>query len=186
MVVGRRGSAVRVRAARQDDAGDIAKILLDAPQFAGTLDQDDLPGLVQRAEAALNSDTERQTLLVAELDGAVVGYAHVHWVSALFLPGPEGYVTELFVGRSARGHGCGSALLDQIHAIALGRKAARLFLVNGRQSEAYVRGFYSARGYSEANHLASFRRDLLPSLVRPAADALDPRASDDGSRRRHP
>ncbi len=185
MVIGRRASAPTVRAARQEDAGDIAKILLDAPQFAGTLGQDDLPGLVQRAEAALDRDSERQTLLVAELDGAVVGYAHVHWVSALFLPGPEGYVTELFVGRAARRHGCGSALLEKIHTIALQHQAARLFLVNGRQSEAYVRGFYSKHGFSEADHLASFRRELLPSRARPSADAVDPRAAEDGSRRRH-
>ena len=160
MVIGRRTSAASVRAARQEDAGAIAEILLEAPQFAGTLDQSDLPALVQRAEAAINSDLERQTLLVAELDGAVVGYAHVHWVTALFLPGPEGYVTELFVGRATRRLGCGSALLEHVHAIALQRKAARLFLVNGRQSDAYVRGFYSKRGFSEADHLASFRRDL--------------------------
>ena len=158
-------AAARVRAARREDAGDIARILVDAPQFAGTLDQADLSDLVHRAEAALSGDTGRQTLLVAELDGAVVGYAHVHWVSPLFLPGAEGYVTELFVRRDARRRGCGSALLDELHAIAVRHKAARLFLVNGRHSEAYVRGFYSKRGFVEADHLASFRREVGPDPV---------------------
>jgi len=176
MVIGRRTSSPRVRAARQEDAGAVAKILLDAPQFAGTLNQDDFPDLVQRAEAVLNSDSEQQTVLVADLNGAVVGYAHVHWVSAFFLPGPEGYITELFVGGAARGHGCGSALLEEIQTVALQRKAARLFLVNGRQSEAYVRGFYSKHGFSEADHLAGFRRELLSSPAQ---------AAEDGSRRRH-
>ncbi len=56
-----------------------------------TLGQDDFPNIVELASAtAIDSHGGQQTLLVAELDDAVVGYAHVHWVSALFLRGPEG------------------------------------------------------------------------------------------------
>ncbi len=152
------GSLPRVRAGRPEDAAAIAEVLLEAPQFAMTLGQDDFPNIVELASAtAIDSHGGQQTLLVAELDDAVVGYAHVHWVSALFLRGPEGYVTELFVRRTARGRGRGGALLEAIKTIALERKATRLFLVNSRQSEAYVRRFYPKHGFAEADHLASFR-----------------------------
>ena len=173
-VIGHGAAAPTIRAARPDDAPAIAKALLEAPQFDGTLSETDLPDLVQRVIAAIDGDQE--TMLVAELDGAAAGYAHVHWVSALFLPGPEGYVTELFVQRGARGRGCGSALLQSVEAIAMERKAARLFLVNGRQSEAYSGGFYPRHGFVEAAHLAVFRRELsirIPTGLnqRPAAGA---------------
>ncbi len=173
-VIGHGSAEPTIRAARPEDAPAIAKALLEAPRFDGTLSERDLPDLVERAIAAIGGDQE--TMLVAELDGAAAGYTHVHWVSALFLSGPEGYVTELFVQRGARGRGCGSALLQAVEAIALERKAARVFLLNGRQSEAYSGGFYPKRGFVEAVHLAVFRRELSARVrtgpnQRPAADA---------------
>ena len=158
-VIGHGAAAPTIRAARPEDAPAIAKALLEAPQFDGTLTESDLPDLLQRAKAAIDSD--QQTTLVAELDGAAAGYTHVHWVSALFLPGREGYVTELFVQRGARGRGCGRALLQRVEAIAMERGAARLFLVNGRQSETYIGGFYPRHGFVETDHLAGFRRELM-------------------------
>jgi ribosomal protein S18 acetylase RimI-like enzyme len=157
-MIGDGAAAPTIRAARPEDAPGIAKALLEAPQFDGTLSEKGLSNLVERAIAAIGGDQE--TMLVAELDGAAAGYTHVHWVSALFLPGPEGYVTELFVQRGARGRGCGTALLQAVEAIGVERRAARLFLLNGRQSEAYSGGYYPRRGFVEAVHLAAFRREL--------------------------
>ena len=157
-MIGDGAAAPTIRAARPEDAPGIAKALLEAPQFDGTLSEKGLSNLVERAIAAIGGDQE--TMLVAELDGAAAGYTHVHWVSALFLPGPEGYVTELFVQRGARGRGCGTALLQAVEAIGVERRAARLFLLNGRQSEAYSGGYYPRRGFVEAVPLATFRREL--------------------------
>ena len=163
--------SVHVRVARPQDAEAIATALLDAGQQrierAGVVQNttvltgNDRPQLVARADAAIRENQDgARTLLVAQLDGHVAGYAHVHWVPVLFLPGLEGYVTELFVAAADRGRGCGSALLERIKALAEERNAARLFLVNGRQSTAYEREFYRKHGFTEAAHLAPFRREL--------------------------
>ena len=152
-----------VRLAGAHDAEGIALAVLDAPQFAAKLTGNDLKTIVGRAERAVLSVDGQQTLLVAELRGEVAGYAHVHWVSPFFLPGPEGYISSLFVRRSARGRGCGRALLHAIRSAAVERKAARLFLVNGRQTEAYSRAFYPSNGFTEASHLASFRWEVSPA-----------------------
>lgn len=155
--------AVVVRRAGRGDAEAIVTALLDAPQFAARLTADDRPELVARTQAAIQSgDDTRRVLLVAELEGEVVGYAHVHWIPMLFLAGVEGYVSELFVRRTARGRGCGGQLLATIEHLAKERGAARLFLLNGRESPAYRRGFYPKHGFREATHLAPFRREPAP------------------------
>lgn len=136
----------------------MARAVLEAPQFHEWLNDDDLPELVDRARAAVAGAGTGCDVLVAELDGAVTGYAHVTWVTTVYLPGPEGYVTELFVVKAARGRGCGSALLDEIEALAARRHAARLFLLNSRESEAYLRDFYLTKGFTETTHLAPLRR----------------------------
>jgi hypothetical protein len=96
---------VHVRVARAEDAEAMATALIDAGrqriERAGapptsSLTDDDRPQLVARAAAAINgSQGGSRTLLVAQVDGRVAGYAHVHWVRLVFLPGVEGYVTEL-------------------------------------------------------------------------------------------
>ena len=159
-MIGDGAAAPTIRAARPEDAPGIAKALLEAPQFDGTLSEKGLSNLVERAIAAIGGDQE--TMLVAELDGAAAGYTHVHWVSALFLPGPEGYVTELFVQRGARGRGCGTALLQAVEAIGVERRAARLFLLNGRQSEAYSGGYYRGAGSSRRFILQLFAASSAP------------------------
>ena len=88
--------------------------------------------------------------------GDVVGYGAVHWMPTLFLPGPEGYVSELFVGESARGQGVGTKLLEAMKEEAEERGCSRLLVVNMRYRESYERGFYRKCGWEERPDAANF------------------------------
>lgn len=99
---------------------------------------------------------ENHSVLVAEYDGDVVGYAAVHWLPYLFLPAPEGFISELFVSEYFRGKGIGARLLDEITKRAKERDCARLHLVNGRNRPSYEMRFYHKRGFVERESLANF------------------------------
>jgi len=112
-----------------------------------------------QVERQLASDlsTDSHTLYVAMDDnGSLSGYAAVHWLPYLFMPGPESYVSELFVAIDARGQGTGTQLLETIRLEAQQRGCSRLSLVNMRQRESYQRGFYKSRGWQERPEAANF------------------------------
>lgn len=94
---------------------------------------------------------------VAELtNGNVVGYALVHWLPSLFLPSPEGYLSELFVEEAYRGNGIGRRLLDAVVAEAKDRKCSRLSLIANRTRESYRRKYYLKAGWLERDGMAVF------------------------------
>ncbi|MCL6477309.1 MAG: GNAT family N-acetyltransferase [Peptococcaceae bacterium] len=94
-------------------------------------------------------------MLVAENEtGEVIGYTAVHWLPYLILAGPEGYVSELFIRRSVRGNGVGRMLLEEVKKQAVLRGCSRLLLLNGRNRESYVRGFYKKLGGGSIGELS--------------------------------
>lgn len=96
------------------------------------------------------------TLLVAEGEASrVVGYLFVHWLPNLIFGG-EGYVSELFVLPNERGHGFGTALLDEARRQGVARGYQRLSLFNRRERESYQRGFYPRHGWVERSDAALF------------------------------
>ncbi len=96
-------------------------------------------------------------MLVAESGaGRVLGYISVHWIPFLFLEGAEGYISELFVHKAARGSGVGSSLLHAVTEEARMRGCACLMLLNGRTRESYQREFYKKRGWRERETMANF------------------------------
>ena len=153
---------MNVRPARDSDADAIASVLFDEGGF-GFQQREDAEESRRRIrrQAAATVGNERASLLVAESGaGTVVGYTAVTWVTCLFLPGDEAYVTELFVRRAARGAGVGTALLDEVERIARERGCARLSLLNMRSKESYRRGYYAERGWRERTEAAAFVKML--------------------------
>ena len=69
---------------------------------------------------------------------------------------PEGYISELFVRKSARGQGIGTRLLAAVEDEAATRGCSRLRLLNLRNRESYQRGFYRKRGWEEWQDAANF------------------------------
>jgi GNAT superfamily N-acetyltransferase len=102
------------------------------------------------------SDKSHSIYVAADQENIPAGYISAHWLPHLFLSGPEGYVSELFVSASARGGGIGAALLDAVRNEAKLRGCSRLSLLNGRQRESYHRKFYEKQGWEERPGMANF------------------------------
>jgi GNAT superfamily N-acetyltransferase len=101
-------------------------------------------------------------LLVAEApEESIVGYGSVHWLPYLFMRGPEGFVSELFVRESARGQGVGKQLLEAIETESRARGCVRLSLINLRSRESYQRQFYIKAGWEERGEAANFIYRIL-------------------------
>lgn len=104
--------------------------------------------------------TSHSIYVAHDSDGTLVGYVAVHWLPCLFLPGPEGFISELFVDAPSRGQSLGRRLLEVVEKEARARGCSRMQLINFRSRESYIRGFYSQLGWSEREDAASFTLTL--------------------------
>jgi GNAT superfamily N-acetyltransferase len=95
-------------------------------------------------------------IFVAEKGSEIVGYIAIHWLFYAFLPGPEGYISELFVSEKARGLGIGSLLIKEVIMHAKRKGCSRLMLANNRNRLSYEKGFYKKNGFVEREHIANF------------------------------
>jgi len=88
-----------IREATNADAPQLAQLLRSIGWFSG------LEGMSLEAREAsihahlaVSTATAGCTTLVAETaDGSIAGYCAVHWLHELFMPGPESYLSELFL-----------------------------------------------------------------------------------------
>ena len=151
-------STITVRNALPEDAAAIDTILRSLGWFDHL---DEIPPAESQARIARQIAEKcppgaDNTLLVAETAaGGVNGYLFVHWLPNLIF-GDEGYVSELFVLPESRGHGIGTALLEEARRIGIARGCARLALFNRRERESYQRGFYPRHGWVERTDAALF------------------------------
>jgi GNAT superfamily N-acetyltransferase len=149
---------VQIRRAQMADTDAITHILRALGWFAH-LNSEPYESTKRRIahQLKLCASADSHSVYVAQSSaGAVVGYGAVHWMPTLFLPGPEGYVSELFVGESARGQGVGAQLLETMKEEARERGCSRLLVVNMRYRESYERGFYRKHGWEERPDAANF------------------------------
>ncbi|MEZ0371229.1 MAG: N-acetyltransferase family protein [Candidatus Sericytochromatia bacterium] len=148
---------VSIRPATLKDADAIAVLLralgsfrlIEAEPEAATAER-------TRRHLAMCLGDAHLVLIAVEANGALAGYASVHWLPYLILAGPEGFVSELFVREDCRGTGIGGRLLGRIEAEARSRGCARLMLVNIRDRESYKRQFYPKQGWAEREDVANF------------------------------
>ena len=150
---------ITIRPATPEDTAAIAAILNELDWFAppnAPLDT----ATVSRHLGLCAANDSHTILVAATATDKVVGYAAVHWLPYQFLPGPEGYVSELFVRRAARGQGAGAQLLAAVKAQAKARGCFRLRLLNHRQRESYQRSFYKKQGWQEHEWMAVFTLPL--------------------------
>ena len=154
-------SNIIIRKAGTADAPQLAR-LLQAMHAAGWfsalegLTLDELEAKVRRQLAVLGGSPHSTILVAATGDRSIVGYCNVHWLTDLFLPAPEGYMSELFLLPESRDQGIGRVLLDRVVAEAEERGAHRLMLITGRHRESYERGFYAKTGWEERPLMANF------------------------------
>ena len=149
---------VQIREASAQDAPQLAELLKDIGWFE-SFKSEPLGVASQRVRFHIEQclADNSHSIFVAEVrDGAIIGYGSVHWLPYLFLQGPEGLVSELFVRESARGQGVGRELLRNIETEARARGCARLSLINLRNRESYMRQFYVKAGWEERREAANF------------------------------
>ena len=147
-----------IRKAAIDDAPRLAKLLQGIgwfESFSNREFEDSVTRVESRLQQCLADDSH--SIYVAESPhGEIAGYGSVHWLPYLFMAGPEGYVSELFVRDDARGQGVGRQLLRIIEVEARARGCQRLSLINLRNRESYQRQFYLKAGWHERSEAANF------------------------------
>ena len=136
---------VHVRASRRSDADPISLLLAELGY----------PAPVETVAARL--ERTRKGVLVAEVDGRVVGLASFHVIPHLELDEPTARLTSLVVAEDARGQGIGRALVERATEQARERGCGRIELTSGDQrTEAHA--FYRRLGF--ADHSRRFVREL--------------------------
>jgi GNAT superfamily N-acetyltransferase len=154
---------ISIRNTKFEDAEAITRIIREVGWFEH-LKSESAEVIEERVRQHISlclADDSHSTFVAETEDGKVVGYSSVHYLPYFFLPGPEGYVSELFISTKARGRGIGTALLEQIIAEARRHGCARLSLINSRTRESYQRKFYEQHGWKERTEVAAFVLPLM-------------------------
>lgn len=149
-------SDVTIRPARLTDTGAIAELWRALGWFPHINEesQADTEARIARHLELCFADDSHMVLVAENSDGAFAGFVSVHWLPYLFLTGPEGYITELFVVETERGKGIGRTLLSEVGKRAIERGCSRLQLVTGKDHDSYK--IYHKLGWKERPELADF------------------------------
>jgi GNAT superfamily N-acetyltransferase len=100
---------VEIRSATEDDLSALLPLLRGYCDFYGFSPPDD--GLIEMARALIASADSEGMLLVADDDGAVVGFAAVGWKWSSLRAARIAVLEDLFVASEARGRGAADALI---------------------------------------------------------------------------
>jgi GNAT superfamily N-acetyltransferase len=122
----------------------------DSPHIARLLDQLGYP----TDEAAVRGRLERLLIVgdrvfVADLDGLVVGLAHLQVTPAIEHERPSAKLGALVVDDAQRGRGVGRALVEAVEADARLRGCGLLFLTT-RETRHDARAFYERVGFEQS------------------------------------
>lgn len=100
---------------------------------------------------------EPMEALVAELDGTLVGLAHIIFHRNTGLVGPTCYLQDLFAAPAIRGKGIGRALIEGVYARARAAGARRVYW-HTHESNAAARRLYDQ--VAERSGFIVYRQDL--------------------------
>jgi ribosomal protein S18 acetylase RimI-like enzyme len=109
----------------------------------------------QEFHARLSDPLCVEQVLVAEVDGRVVGFAALRVVNSVFYNDPHGEITELYVEKQSRRVGVARALLALAEQIAKARGVQALLVQTGKNNRT-ARKLYQALGY-EAGEIALYK-----------------------------
>ena len=117
-------SSVRVRAARREDVARVWELLLELARYERL--EHEVSGSPERLAEDLFRTPPRIECLVAEADGALVGYALFYPTYSSFSTAPMMWLEDLYVVPERRGRGDGRALITELAKLALARGCRRL------------------------------------------------------------
>lgn len=136
-----------IRPAKLDDADALYHINRDALGY-------DYPIELTRKRLAMVLDAGRDRLLVAELDGDIVGYIHCADYDCIYQP-PLKNILALAVLEQVRGRGVGKLLLTAAEDWARECDCKGVRLVSGFNRMG-AHGFYLACGYTDRKNQKNF------------------------------
>jgi GNAT superfamily N-acetyltransferase len=116
-------SAVRIRPARPDDAAILAEMANDLNDHVGVRGR---PFTAERVRADGFGPQAAFTPVVAEVEGAVAGYAFFAHGYNTDVAARSTWLHDIFVMPTARGHGVGRALMAAVAAEAMRAGAVSL------------------------------------------------------------
>ena len=154
--------SIKIRKAKVADAEGIVEVMKQAGKSVYSMPT---PYVTTTAKVAsqiemCHADKSHTVYVAQNEDGKIVGYVGAHWLPYLFLDGPEGYLSELFIDESYRGNSIGTKLLETVKDEAKKRGCSRLLLLNSRKRESYQRSFYKKHGWTEREEAANFVYNL--------------------------
>lgn len=145
--------SVTIRPADASDAATIVRLVRELAAFEGLLEH------VRITEADVLRDgfgeRPRFECLLAELDGAAVGFALYFEDYSTFEGRPGIFLEDLYVAEAARGLGVGQQLLARLARIALERDGRRLDLMVLHWNPA--RSFYDRMGFRHSADWLPYR-----------------------------
>jgi len=109
------GATVTIRGIETGDQGAWRRLFRDYGVFYGTEFGEDV---LDRVWALLFDEGSGVRAIVAEQDGAVVGFAHYRAHFDTFTGGRDWYLEDLYVHPDARGAGLASALIERLADLA--------------------------------------------------------------------
>ncbi len=136
-------SGLRIRPARPDDVPAILELIEALSEYERMRDQ--CVATAEALHATLFGEAPAAEVLLAELDGASVGFALFFHNYSTFLAQRGIWLEDLFVRPDMRGHGIGRALLAHLARLAVTRDCGRLEWTVLDWNESAI-GFYRRLG----------------------------------------
>ncbi|MCW3020362.1 MAG: Branched-chain-amino-acid transaminase [Solirubrobacterales bacterium] len=145
---GPKQAAWRVRAARKQDtpavAAAVAELLVELGGAPAA------PAAMQDATRALIDDPDAGAVLLAELDGELVGVLAASWQTAIHIPGRYALIQDLWVHPAWRSREIGGELVRALSELANEQQIARVEVGLPRESFAGLsatEAFYLRNGF---------------------------------------
>jgi GNAT superfamily N-acetyltransferase len=142
-----------VRRATGDDAAVLGRLLHDFnTEFDSETDDADV--LAARFARLLARDDV--VAVLAEDDGAAVGFALVVLRPAIWFDGPVSHLDELYVVPDLRDHGIGTLILDLCRSLAVEKGSPEMH-INVDEVDADTRRFYERHGFTNVEDGTDWR-----------------------------
>jgi GNAT superfamily N-acetyltransferase len=130
-----------IRRAREGDAAALARLI-------GQLGYDASPGEV--AERLSVMESEGRVVLVAELDGEIIGCLSTSVMRVLHRPAPVGRISMMVVDEALRGRGIGAELVRAAED-ALATQGCYMVEVTSHERRTEAHRFYERLGYERTS-----------------------------------
>jgi ribosomal protein S18 acetylase RimI-like enzyme len=133
-------ATIRTRTAESADAAGLAQLVRLNALFNGASDS------AEQIAARLKDPRRVETIILAETDDCIVGFAALRIVPCVFFSEPYTELTELYVDESYRRRGVGRALVAHVEKLVREAGARHMLILTDFYNNA-AQSLYRAMGY---------------------------------------